>query len=193
MEQARAASVSHGYGTFLPEPPEFALLKKNWKDVKVLLASIDLDTYDGYNPIRSFAPKSRLNVRRVTLLHPFYFIVYTALVLSLKDAISKSRLPPGVVFPYRTEKTTSKQIYASAPSFKEFRAAATKKAMLNPKWSVGITDIADFFPRIYHHRLINVLEVAAPRSARGRVPPLPITASHARCRFADDPLNTEVG
>ncbi len=169
LERAKAAAILHGYGTFLPEPPEFALLKKNWKDVKNMLVSIDLDTYDGYTPIRSFAPKSRLNVRRVALLHPFDFIIYTALVLALKDAISKSRLPPDVVFSYRTEKTTSKQIYASAPSFKEFRAAATKKATLNPKWSVGITDIADFFPRIYHHRLINALEVAAPTTARDHI------------------------
>lgn len=166
LENARAATISHGYGSFLPEPPEFTLVNKNWKDIKAQLASVDLHTYDGYSPIRSFAPKSRLNVRRVTLLHPFDFIFYTALVLALKGGISKSRLASDVVFSYRTEKTSSKQIYAGSPSYKEFRAAATRTATLNPKWFVGVTDIADFFPRIYHHRLINALEAATPNTAR---------------------------
>jgi hypothetical protein len=70
LERGMAAATFHGYGTFLPEPPEFNFTRKNWKSIKALLASVDLDTYDGYSPIRSFAPKSRLNVRRVSLLHP---------------------------------------------------------------------------------------------------------------------------
>jgi hypothetical protein len=65
LERGMAAATFHGYGTFLPEPPEFNLTRKNWKSIKTLLASVDLDTYGGYSPIRSFAPKSRVNVRRV--------------------------------------------------------------------------------------------------------------------------------
>lgn len=153
-----AAATFHGYGTFLPEPPEFNLTKKNWKSIKALLATVDLDTYDGYSPIRSFAPKSRLNVRRVSLLHPFDFILYTSLVLVLKKGIAKSRLSAERVFSYRTEKTSLKQLYASSPSFKDFKAAAAEKVAANPNCFVGITDIADFFPKIYQHRLINALE-----------------------------------
>jgi len=120
LERGMAEATFHGHGTFLPEPPEFTLARKNWNSTKPLLASIDLDTYEGYSPMRSFAPKSRLNVRRVSLLHPYDFILYTSLVLALKDAIAKSRLAADRVFSYRTEKTTLRQLYASSPSFKDF-------------------------------------------------------------------------
>jgi hypothetical protein len=155
-----AAATFHGYGSFLPEPPEFALVRKKWTETKAFLASIDLDTYECYSYVRTFAPKSRLNVRRVSLLHPYDFILYSSLVLTLKDAIAKSRLPTGRVFSYRTEKTSVKQLYAASPSFSDFRAKAAEKVNANPDGFVGITDIADFFPRIYQHRLINALEAA---------------------------------
>jgi hypothetical protein len=151
LERGMTAARFHGYGTFLPEPPEFALARKSWKDTKAFLLSTDLDTYEGYSPIRSFAPKSRLNVRRVSLLHPYDFIFYTSLVLALKEGIAKSRLSPDRVFSYRTEKTTLKQLYAASPSFKDFKTAAAKRVTANPDGFVGVTDIADFFPRIYQH------------------------------------------
>ena len=169
LERGMAAATFHGYGTFLPEPPEFNLTRKNWKSIKALLASVDLDTYDGYSPIRSFAPKSRVNVRRVSLLHPFDFILYTSLVLALKKGIAKSRLSAERVFSYRTEKTSLKQLYASSPSFKDFKAAAAEKVAANPNCFVGITDIADFFPKIYQHRLINALEAATAGAQREEI------------------------
>lgn len=165
LERGMAAAVFHGYGTFFPVPPEFTLTRRNWKSVKPLLASLDLDTYDGHSPIRSFAPKSRLNVRRVALLHPFDFILYTSIVLALKDGISRSRLPVARVFSYRTEKTPAKRLYGGS-LFQDFRAAAASRVTHNPKWFVGVTDIADFFPRIYHHRLINALDAATKNTKR---------------------------
>ncbi len=129
----------------------------------------ELNDYDGYAPIRSFAPKSRLSVRRVTLLHPFDFILYTSLVLRLKDGISKSRLPADKVFSYRTEKTKPRQLYSPSPSLREFKAAAAKKIESRAGLFVGMTDIADFFPRIYHHRLINALEATSSNAVRGHV------------------------
>jgi hypothetical protein len=47
LEWGLAAATFHGRGTFLGEPPELALVKKNWKGTKALLASIDLATYEG--------------------------------------------------------------------------------------------------------------------------------------------------
>lgn len=169
LERGMAAATFHGYGTFLPEPPEFKLAKKHWKSTKALLASVDLDTYDGYSPIRSFAPKSRLNVRRVSLLHPYDFILYTSLVLALRNGIAKSRLSADRVFSYRTEKTSLKQLYASSPSFKDFKAAAATRVTANPDGFVGVTDIADFFARIYQHRLINALEAATAGTQREEI------------------------
>jgi hypothetical protein len=169
INRGLVATLQHGFGTFFPEPPELPLIKKHWSSLRPLLASFDLDVYDGYAPIRSFAPKSRLNVRRVTLLHPFDFILYTSLVLFLKSGISKSRLPADRVFSYRTEKTKTAQLYLPSPSLKEFRAVAKTKLESEAGLFVGVTDIADFFPRIYHHRLINALEASSSSLMRGHI------------------------
>lgn len=169
LNRGFGATQHHGYGTFLPVPPELALIKKHWKVFRDLLTSMDLDGYDGHSPIRCFAPKSRLNVRRVTLLHPLDFILYTSLVLRMKDGISKARLSSERVFSYRAEKTKRTELYAQTPSMKDFRGRARNKLESNDKLSVGITDIADFFPRIYHHRLVNALEACCGKSLRAHV------------------------
>jgi hypothetical protein len=70
LDSGLAATVKHGFGTFFPEPPELKVLCNNWDKIKPELADIDLDSYKGYSKIQSFAPKSRLNVRRTSLLHP---------------------------------------------------------------------------------------------------------------------------
>jgi hypothetical protein len=105
LDSGLAATVQHGFGTFFPKPPELQVLCDNWVKIRPELATIDLDSYKGYSQIQSFAPKSRLNVRRTTLLHPVDFVLYTSLVLALKPHISAARLPADRVFSHRAEGT----------------------------------------------------------------------------------------
>jgi hypothetical protein len=93
LELALNAVVHHGYGDFFPEPTELAIAIANWDQLRPFLAALDLDTYAGYDRIDTFAPKSRLNIRRVALLHPFDLLLYTGLVLALRDDITRARLP----------------------------------------------------------------------------------------------------
>ena len=165
LKRALKATLQHGYGTLFAEPPELGIVKSNWTALAVEMAKVDLDTYQGYDAILSFAPKSRLNVRRVGLLHPYDFIFYTALVLALKTHISKSRLPADKVFSYRTEGTSPSQLYQRGSSWKDFRKTVENRAA-KADCVVGVTDIADFYPRIYHHRLVNALEVASDRTMK---------------------------
>jgi hypothetical protein len=163
LKQALKATLRHGYGTLFPQPPELEIVKSNWADLIGELAKIDLDVYQGYDAILSFAPKSRLNVRRVGLLHPYDFIFYTALVLALKTAISKSRLAADKVFSYRTEGTSPSELYKSPSSWKDFRSAVAKRAA-KATCMLGVTDIADFYPRVYHHRLVNALQASSDKT-----------------------------
>src|SRR5450755_3394322 len=68
LDNALTAIQMHGYGDFFPEPPELSLLVDRWDDIRAELVQVDLDLYEGHD---GFAPKSRLNVRRVALLHPY--------------------------------------------------------------------------------------------------------------------------
>jgi len=168
LKRALKATLHHGYGTLFSEPPELGIVKSNWADLVVELAKVDLDNYEGYDAILSFAPKSRLNVRRVGLLHPYDFIFYTALVLALKGSISKSRLPADKVFSYRTEGTSPSQLYRTGSSWKDFRGTVEKRAAKD-NCVVGVTDIADFYPRIYHHRLVNGLEASSDKTMKDHI------------------------
>lgn len=178
LAYALKATLHDGYSSFFPAPPELSIVKDNWPTLKNHLADLDLDTYEPYSQIWTFAPKSRLNVRRVGLLHPCDQIIYTALVLALKKPISAARLNATQVFSYRTEGTSLDKLYASAPSWKEFREAAREKASGGAVSFVGVTDIADFYPRIYQHRLVNALEAASTPKERGYIRALEKMLSH---------------
>jgi hypothetical protein len=162
LDHALNAVLLHGYGDFFPEPPELSLLVDNWKDFRDELANVDLDLYEGHDVIFSFAPKSRLNVRRVALLHPYDVVFYTALVLALRDGICASRSPvqDKRVFSYHSETAADGILYNDKPGYREFRDAISGRVRRDKDCYVGITDIADFYPRIYQHRLVNALQAA---------------------------------
>jgi hypothetical protein len=168
LDGALDAIKRHGYGDFFPEPPEFGIVQANWPDIRTLLTGIDLDTYEGYDRVATFAPKSRLNIRRVLLLHPFDLLIYTSLVLALRDDINAARLPKRKrrVFSYRADEVPIGALYSDSPSYTDFKEAVTRRARRSASPFVGITDIADFYPRIYRHRLVNALQ--GPRGRQSR-------------------------
>lgn len=163
VELALAAINHHGYGDFFPEPPEMEIVRSHWTEVKSYLTDVDLDTDPGYDRVTSFAPKSRLNIRRVALLHPFDLLFYTAVVLALRDDITAARLPQQEqrVFSYRADAARDGVLYNDEPSYTDFRQCVADRVANASEGFVGITDIADFYPRVYQHRLINALQAAA--------------------------------
>jgi hypothetical protein len=171
LDQALNAIQVHGYGEFFPDPPEFSLLVSKWNEVRSELIQVDLDLYEGYDVIFSFAPKSRLNVRRVALLHPYDLVFYTALVLALRDGIGSARLPPSEnrVFSYHGEGAGAGVLYTDTPGYREFRESIHTRISAFPESYVGMTDIADFSPRIYQHRVINALQAACGIAFRDHI------------------------
>ncbi|MBK7419079.1 MAG: RNA-directed DNA polymerase [Nitrospira sp.] len=168
LDAAFSAIQHHGYGSFFPLPPEFPLIDKAWVDIRAYLSQIDLDTYLCHDALKTFVPKSRLNVRFVSFLHPFDLILYTALVMILRDHIAASRLPikSHKVFSFRSEKASGDMLYTSKPGYREFRDRQRRKIQVASIKFVGVADIADFYPRIYQHRLKNALEAATSNSQR---------------------------
>ncbi|HZQ93889.1 MAG TPA: RNA-directed DNA polymerase [Candidatus Sulfotelmatobacter sp.] len=171
LDHALSAVLLHGYGDFFPQPPELSLLVDNWKTFRDELAKVDLDLYEGQDVIFSFAPKSRLNVRRVALLHPYDLVFYTALVLALRDGIcaSRSSVRDKRVFSYHSEGAGDGILYNDNPGYREFRDAISRRVRKNKDCYVGITDIADFYPRIYQHRLVNALQAACGAPLRDHI------------------------
>lgn len=171
LNSAFTAIQHHGYGSLFPLPPELPLIDAVWSNLRPVLEGKDLDTYQCYEPLKAFVPKSRLNVRFVSFLHPFDLLFYTALVINLRDDISSARLPLNAyrVFSFRSERATRDMLYATKPGYREFKERQRKKTKARSAHFVGVADIADFYPRIYTHRLKAALEAATDSSHRDTI------------------------
>jgi hypothetical protein len=159
----------HGYSALLPTPPEWAVVKENWNELRSELSAVDLDTYSPIKPLRVYAPKSRATVRVVSLLHPVDLIFYTSLTLIVKCDLESNRIPKSkkVVFSYRSDAIHQNRLYGTDPSFSDFKNRLKERSERIKIAYVAAADIADFYPRIYQHRLENVIESCA-KTERGR-------------------------
>ena len=165
LQHAYDAITHHGYSSMLPAAYEWKSVKEKWPEIRQYLSEIDLDTYKPHNPLRIFAPKSRANIRVVHLLHPEDLILYTALVLIIKVDIEAARVSRRArrVFSYRVDVARPDRLYKSQGAYDSYLAELSKKATKSGTSFVAIADIADFYPRIYQHRLENIVQSVATK------------------------------
>ena len=168
LQSAFEAISHHGYSALFPPPPEWTTVKNNWPEIKQYLAGIDLDVYVPYKPLRVFVPKSRANLRVAHLLHPEDLILYTALVIIVKDDLESARVSRRTrrVFSYRTQSGVSNRLYTTREAYTKYLAEIQRKSRKPTVRFVSIADIADFYPRVNQHRLENVI-TSASSSPRG--------------------------
>jgi hypothetical protein len=169
LQNAFEAIEHHGYSTLLPTPPEWTILRDHWPDIKKELSEIDLDIYSPVLPLRVYAPKTRATVRVVSLLHPVDLLIYTALTLLVKDGLESARVPRSkkMIFSYRAETGVTNRLYSRGNSYALFQNRLHYKSHRASVRYVALADIADFYPRIYQHRLENIVETCAI-AERGR-------------------------
>jgi hypothetical protein len=162
LDDAIAVINHHGYSSMLPALHEWERIKSNWSGIKNFIKSIDLDTYSPFKPMKVFSPKSRSNIRIVHLLHPQDLIIYTALVLIIKNDIESNRLTKKArrVFSYRITKD-SNRLYESSGTYDLYLDQLRSKSEKQNVRFVAVADIADFYPRIYQHRLENAVQAVA--------------------------------
>lgn len=162
LQHAFDAIQHHGYSAMLPEPPEWAVVRSNWLDIKQAISRIDLDTYVPYAPLQVFSPKNRANVRVLHLLHPQDLLIYTSLTLIAKSDIENHRVSTRSkrVFSYRASAVEG-ELYNVKGAYNAYRKRLSELAARDKFKYVGVADIADFYARIYQHRLENVIESVA--------------------------------
>ena len=163
LELAYQSITHHGYSALLPTAYEWTSIVNHWTDIRRYLSTLDLDNYTPHKPLRVFAPKSRANIRVVHLLHPEDMLIYTALVMIIKDDIESARISKRVrrVFSYRSSKTQPNRLYDARGSYDDYLTQLKRKATKKSTSFVAVGDIADFYPRIYQHRLENIVEATA--------------------------------
>jgi len=111
---------------------------------------------------RCLVPKYRYGFRVATQLDPLDMLVYTALIYEIGEDLERNRLPSNaqVVFSHRFMPDDSDYLFFDQNM--NYKAFQEHSRELAEKYRfVAVTDIADFYPRIYLHRLENVLDSAA--------------------------------
>ena len=168
IDSAIDAIHHHGYSAMLPQPAEWEDVLQNRDEIRDYVREIDLDTYEPFKAMKTFAPKNRANIRVVHLLHPQDLIIYTALTLIIKKDIEENRISKKSkrVFSYRVDASKSDRLYDNKGAYERYLQCLGEKSKKNGTKFVGIADIADFYPRIYQHRLENIIESTAS-SGRG--------------------------
>ena len=96
--------------------------------------------------------------RWATMIDPFWNAYYLSVVLSIADKIETVRIPESAatIFSYRFEWQDAEAKIFRDSTWLDFRRQCL--AMSEDYPIVVQTDISDFYPRIYHHRVENALK-----------------------------------
>lgn len=109
--------------------------------------------------------------RMGTQIDPIWNAYLLGLVISIGEEIEKRRLQPAEdrVFSYRFKHDPDNNtLFDREIGWREFQQASIKRAQ--KATFVVVSDISDFYPRIYHHRLENALsEVTTDRATVAQI------------------------
>ncbi len=142
-------------------PPqfEFDAINSDWPAISKFLANEDIHNWKT-RPLRSLlSPKSRYGFRIITQLDPLDFLVFAALMYEVGPDLENERVPIAdkIVFAHRFNPDSDGRMYDRSVGYAEFQEHAKRSARSPQCTHVAVTDIADFYPRIYSHRLENAL------------------------------------
>jgi Reverse transcriptase (RNA-dependent DNA polymerase) len=139
---------------FFPKADEYVVLWDKWDEVRTYLQSTNVGKLDVQEPRSMPAPKARGGYRIVHQLHPTDAIAYTALARTVAATIARKRPPESneSVFSYRI-KPTQDSFFGSGNGYALYVERCKQLAAEHA--FVFTTDIADFYNRIYTHRINN--------------------------------------
>ena len=155
----------HGDTDILPPAFEFQALRMSWKHARKYLADQDLDNWS-LRPSRScLSPKGYLGYRIATQLDPLDTLLLTALIYEVGSDIEKARVPSDrdTVFSHRFKPDDEGSLFSNEITYDTFRLRSLYLANNNQDGWVVLTDIADFYMRLYSHPLENTLNQAISR------------------------------
>ena len=108
--------------------------------------------------IYALVPLGYTSFRWATQIDPYWNLYFLSLVLSIAETIETKRLPTtdAIVFSYRfAPNHTTGRLFGNF-TWRNYKQAALEKSHHYPV--VLLADVADFYPRVAHHRLENELQ-----------------------------------
>jgi hypothetical protein len=162
IESALRNIASFGDTDIFPFPLETHVFFDRLDDCRGLLQKL----HENFNDfISSYPPATIVSLTQVgytgfrwaTQIEPFWNAYYLALLISIADQIELERIAvqEKVVFSYRYEWDDKTAKLFMDITWKDYRIHSLELSKNNQY--VVTTDIADFYPRINHHRIENSL------------------------------------
>lgn len=144
-----------------PLPFENHVMHDCGPEVGALLLDVsrDFDSRINSGTLQSYstlAPVGYVGFRWATQIDPMWNAYLLSLLIQIADSIEATRIEEsaGRVFSYRYRADPADGLFAQE-SWKQFQERT--RALAEANEYVVAVDIADFYPRIYHHRLENAL------------------------------------
>lgn len=126
------------------------------------IARLDLDNFSPAQAVETIAPKSRYGFRIVHQPLLLEALLYTAATIEIADDLEKLKRPldSSGPFGYRFSPDGDGSLFLKDRTYRDWlswQASVVEEAEIS---HVIATDIADFYQRIYLHRIENCLETA---------------------------------
>ncbi len=166
-EQSYNWAINHalnlGDTDVFPAPFEYQALRHDWDAVKAQLLGENVMDW-GTRPARALlSPKAKYGFRTITQLDPLDFLIYSGLIYEIAAELESRRVPiqDEIIFSYRVNTNAEGQLFDPSIGYRQYLDKCRTKLAAAPADSfVAVTDISDFYSRIYHHRLENALRAA---------------------------------
>ena len=166
LDWALEHAINQGDTDIFPIPFEFSALKHDWDRVRSYLAQQDILEWTARPCRRCLAPKHRYGFRISTQLDPLDFLVYSALVYEIGADIEARRVPIASQhsFSYRFAPNSDGLLFDESIHYGRFQTRSRELLDKGRYSHVVAADIADFYPRLYSHRLQNALNQSTRRN-----------------------------
>ncbi len=164
--------ATHGDTDVFPFPIENHIFRDNPDGATQVLVDVHNEFDDRLHveaPLAQSAlsPVGYTGFRWATQLDPMWNAYLLALTIALAPRIESARAPEDVVFSHRFKRDDESFNLFARNGYLAFQEASRESAS-ECRWVVA-TDIADFYARVYHHRLENALRDVDTTSDTTRV------------------------
>lgn len=156
--------IYQSHTSIFPKPFEYIAIRENWDEIKKYLTSLNLpEDWKIRDSRKIFAPKSYNGFRLCTQLDPLDELIYYSLIYELGHDIENIRLEKEkeLVISYRFSPDDNGELWDPTYNYERFEDRTKEIINSNSNEFIILTDIADFFPRIYLHPLEQNLDRAS--------------------------------
>lgn len=166
LDWALKHALSRGDSDIFPRAFEFQAIEFDWDRIRDSLTSENLLKWTSRPLRKCLSPKHGFGFRIATQLDPLDFLLFTALMYEIGDDIEEARIPKGegVVHSYRFKSNDDGSMFDPDFGFDTFRHRSSELASSGSYSHVVVTDISDFFPRLYSHRVEGALSKSTSRN-----------------------------